>query len=260
MGEVVAKSLTFIFCDGLLLVRSGDWQPAGDDVLAELLTTRQLAAEYRVPLQGHWAKQVSGATDNAPPGYEWVRLRTLFGADVPYALAACRALGMLNWRATHQFCGRCGGVLAEHPVEVARQCAACGHVEYPGPTPAVIVRVEKEGQILLARHVQRIPHLWTCLAGYVELGESLEDAVRREVREEVGLEVDDVQYVASQHWPYPNQLMVGFRAQWRAGELKLQPEELSEARWFDPAHLPDIPPKGTMAYRLICETPAPMMG
>ncbi|HRV31966.1 MAG TPA: hypothetical protein P5169_09645, partial [Kiritimatiellia bacterium] len=115
----MAKSLTFIFCDGLLLVRSGDWQPAGDDVLAELLTTRQLAAEYRVPLQGHWAKQVSGATDNAPPGYEWVRLRTLLGADVPYALAACRALGMLNWRATHQFCGRCGGVLAEHPVEVA---------------------------------------------------------------------------------------------------------------------------------------------
>ena len=114
------------------------------------------------------------------------------------------------------------------------------------------MRVEKEGKILLAQHVQRIPDLWTCLAGYVELGESLEDCVRREVKEEAGIDVGDVRYVASQHWPYPNQLMVGFSAQWKAGELRLQPEELSAARWFDPADLPKIPPRGSMAYRLIC--------
>ncbi len=246
----------FIFYDSRLLVRADTLQPAGKDVLAELLTTRQLVATYRLPPPGREAHLVSGTTDDAPPGHEWALLRTLLGAGLPYAMAACRALGMLNWRTTHQHCVRCGGALVEHPVEVARQCPACAHVDYPGPTPAVIVRVEKAGRILLARHVQRIPHLWTCLAGYVELGESLENAVRREVHEEVGLEVGDVQYVASQHWPYPNQLMVGFRAQWRGGELKLQPEELSAARWFDPANLPDIPPKGTMAYRLICETPA----
>ena len=102
-----------------------------------------------------------------------------------------------------------------------------------GKDPAVIMRVEKEGKILLARHVQRIPNLFTCLAGYVEVGESLEDAVRREVREEVGLEVADVPYAGSQHWPHPNQLMLAFRAQWAAGELRLQADELSEARWSD---------------------------
>ena len=114
--------------------------------------------------------------------------------------------------------------------------------------PAVIVRVEKDGKILLAHHVQRIPHLWTCLAGYVELGESLEDCVRREVREEAGIEVGEVRYAVSQYWPYPNQMMVGFVAQWQAGELKLQASELTDARWFHPSELPDTPPKGTMAW------------
>jgi NAD+ diphosphatase len=113
------------------------------------------------------------------------------------------------------------------------------------------VRVEKDGKILLARHVQRIPDIYTCLAGYVELGESLEECVQREVREEAGLEVADVRYVGSQHWPYPNQLMLGFAARWKSGELKLQPEELADARWFDPADLPHIPPPGSMAHRLI---------
>ena len=141
--------------------------------------------------------------------------------------------------------------LGEHPTEVAHRCAACGHTEYPGVFVAVIVRVEKDGKILLARHVQRSQEFFTCLAGYVEVGESLEDCVRREVREEAGIEVADVRYVCSQHWPYPNQLMLAFKARWAAGELKLQADELAEARWFDPADLPNIPPEGSVAYRLI---------
>ena len=111
--------------------------------------------------------------------------------------------------------------------------------------------MEKEGRILLARHVQRIRDLFTSLAGYVEVGESLEEAVRREVREETGIEVEEVRYVGSQSWPFPNQLMVGFTAKWKAGELVLQAEELEEARWFDPADLPITPPPGSMAHRLI---------
>ncbi|HOU21783.1 MAG: NAD(+) diphosphatase [Kiritimatiellae bacterium] len=248
---MVPATATFIFCDGHLLVRAGELEPAGAATLAELRRTRAVLDEFTVRPRGDLAVAVSGAAETPPPGCEWVRLRALIGAEAPRAGPACRALGMVNWRATHRFCGRCGGPLAEHPADAAGTCAACGQVEYPSLAPAVIMRVEKAGQILLARHVQRIPDLWTCLAGYVELGESLEDCVRREVREEAGIEVADIRYVASQPWPYPNQLMVGFVAQWKSGELQLQPEELAEARWFDPADLPTIPPKGSMAWRLI---------
>ena len=243
---------TYVFCDSLLLVTAGGLEPAGAAALAELQKTRATLDDFAVRPQGFRAVGLAGAADAAPAGCEWARVRALVGAESPHAAAAGRALGMLNWRAAHRFCGACGGPLEEHPTEVARKCAACGRTEYPSLAPAVIVRVEKAGKILLAQHVQRIPDLWTCLAGYVELGESLEDCVRREVKEEAGIDVDDVRYVGSQHWPYPNQMMIGFRAQWKAGELKLQPEELSAARWFDPADLPKIPPRGSMAYRLIC--------
>ena len=242
---------TYVFCDSLLLVKAGGLEPAGAEALAELAAARPVLDDFAVRPQGCRAVGLAGAAEDAPAGCEWVRMRALVGAESPHAATAGRALGMLNWRAAHRFCGACGGPLEEHPTEVARKCAACGRLEYPSLAPAVIVRVEKAGKILLAQHVQRIPDLWTCLAGYVELGESLEDCVRREVKEEAGIDVDDVRYVGSQHWPYPNQLMVGFTAQWKAGELKLQAEELSAARWFDPDDLPKIPPPGSMAWRLI---------
>ena len=241
----------FVFCDSLRLVRAGGLEPAGVDALAALAKSRDLLDEFVVRPQGYRAAGVSGAAEAAPAGFEWARVRALVGAESPHAAAACRALGLLNWRATHRFCGACGGPLEEHPTEPARTCATCGRTDYPCISPAVIVRVEKAGKILLAQHVQRIPDLWTCLAGYVEVGESLEECVHREVREEVGIEVDDVRYAGSQHWPYPNQLMLAFTARWASGDLRPQPEEISDARWFDPADLPKIPPKGSMAYRLI---------
>jgi NAD+ diphosphatase len=242
----------FIFCDGQLLVRPGELQPAtAAEALPELLKTRAAKDSFTVRPQGFVATEVSGAADNPPPGLEWVRVRALIAVDSPFAAGACRSLGLLNWRRTHRFCGACGAPLGEHPQEVAHKCDACGHLEYPSLSAAVIVRVEKDGKILLARHVQRIQEIFTCLAGYVEVGESLEECVHREVREEVGIEVTDVRYVGSQHWPYPNQLMLAFRAQWKSGDLRLQADELSEARWFDPADLPNIPPAGSVAYRLI---------
>mgnify|MGYP001029588185 CR=1 FL=1 len=241
----------YIFCDGQLLVRAGGLEPAGEEALPELRKTREILDSFTVRPQGFLATGVFGAAEDPPPGFAWVRVRVLIGAESPWAGAACRALGMLNWRATHRFCGVCGGPMEEHPVEMAGKCAACGHVEYPAISPAVIVRVEKEGKILLGRHVQRIPDLYTCLAGYVEVGESAEECVRREVREEAGIEVSGVRYAGSQHWPYPNQLMLAFVAQWKSGDIRLQPEELSDAQWFDPSDLPNIPPEGSVAYRLI---------
>ncbi|NCA82393.1 MAG: NAD(+) diphosphatase [Opitutae bacterium] len=246
-----AARLTFIFCDGQLLVRAGGLEPAPAEILPDLLAGRAVKDTFTVRPQGVVATEVSGAAEHPPAGCEWVRLRRLIAAGAPDAVAACRALGLLNWRAKHRFCGVCGAPLGEHPTEVAHRCEACGHTDYPSVYAAVIVRVEKDGKILLARHVQRSQEFFTCLAGYVEVGESLEDCVRREVREEVGIEVADVRYVCSQHWPYPNQLMLAFKARWAAGELNLQASELAEARWFDPADLPNIPPEGSVAYRLI---------
>ena len=240
-----------VFCDGQLLVREGSLEPAAAEVASELLKTREVLDSFTVRPQGFVAAAVSGAAEAPPPGCRWVHLRALIGAESPHASDACRGLGLLNWRAKHRFCGACGRPMEEHPAEGARRCGACGHVDYPSVYPAVIVRVEKEGKILLARHAQRIQHLFTCLAGYVEVGESLEECVRREIREEAGIEVEDVRYAGSQHWPYPNQLMLAFKARWKSGELRLQAEELLEARWFDPADLPAIPPEGSVAYRLI---------
>ena len=252
MPETTPSTTTYIFCDGQLLVRTGGLEPAAAaEAMPELAKTREAKDSFTVRPQGFFAAEMSGAAENPPPGFEWARVRRLIAAGAPEAPAACRALGLLNWRRTHRFCGVCGAPLGEHPQEVAHQCAACGHLEYPSLSAAVIVRVEKDGKILLARHVQRIQEIFTCLAGYVEVGESLEDCVRREVREEVGIEVTDVRYAGSQHWPYPNQLMLAFRAKWKSGELRLQAEELSEARWFDPSDLPNIPPEGSVAYRLI---------
>ena len=241
-----------IFCDGQLLVRAGGVEPAGDGRTMEALKeTRRIMDEFVVKPQGFAAAEVSGGTDEAPAGCGWARIRALLVAEAPRAGEACRALGLLNWRSARRFCGACGGAMGEHETEIARKCGRCERVEYPAVAPAVIVRIEKEGKILLAQHVQRVQHWYTCLAGYVELGETLEEAVRREVREEAGIEVDEVRYVSSQPWPFPNQLMLGFAAKWKSGELKLQAEELSDARWFDPEDLPEIPPPGSLAYRLI---------
>ena len=142
--------------------------------------------------------------------------------------------------------------MEEHPAEgMARRCAACGTVVWPDVSPAVIVRVEKEGRILLARHAYRDREVWACIAGHLDAGETAEECVRREVREETGLEVDDIRYRGSQHWPFPNQLMLAFTARWVSGEIRVQEEELLEAGWHDPGALPRTPGRGSVAWRLI---------
>ena len=141
--------------------------------------------------------------------------------------------------------------MEEHPAEGARRCGACGHVDYPSVYPAVIVRVEKDGKILLARHVQRSQEFFTCLAGYVEVGESLEDAVHREVREEVGIEITNLRYFCSQPWPFPDSLMLAFFADYAGGEIAPDPAEIEEAGWFALDALPPLPDPVSIARRLI---------
>ena len=138
-------------------------------------------------------------------------LRQLWGTlpEVQWTIAG-RAVQLVEWARTHRYCGRCGTPTAPAPGERAMRCPSCGLLNFPRLAPAIIVLITKGDEALLARGRQFPVPMYSCLAGFVEPGETLEDAVRREVREEVGVEIDDVRYQASQPWPFPHSLMIGF--------------------------------------------------
>lgn len=186
-----------------------------------------------------------------PEGFSLIPLRELFATDEKLAPAAARAKGILEWRRTVRFCSTCGSPLEDHETFTARRCPSCGREIFPSISPCIIVLVEKEGKLLLARHRQRNCNMYTCLAGYMEPGENIEECVKREVLEETGIHVKNVRYVKSQSWPFPDQLMLGFHAEYESGELRLQEEEISEARWFSRNDLPSIPAPGSLAWDLI---------
>lgn len=190
--------------------------------------------------------------DPLPEGTERVPMRALFGAlpDEDFAIAS-RALGITAWDADHRHCGRCGAATVRSEKERVRTCTACGFGAHPRVSPAVIVLVEKEGRALLARNSRFPVPFHSTLAGFVEIGETLEETVVREIEEEVGVIVGDVRYFGSQPWPMGGSLMVAFTARWISGELRPDGEEIAEAAWYPPDALPTIPPKLSIARQLI---------
>ena len=196
--------------------------------------------------------------ENTPDGYQWCSPRTLFGGLAPPMVhALSRASMLVTWDHHHRFCGRCGTATLRDGTEPARVCPSCGHRSYPRVSPAMIVLLEAdrdagfdEPRILLA-HNQRFPDgVYSCLAGYVDAGETLEATVLREVREEVGLNARNPRYIRSQAWPLPHSLMLGFNAA-AAGEPEPDGVEIGDARWFTAGDLPHIPRQGTIARFLI---------
>jgi NAD+ diphosphatase len=180
-------------------------------------------------------------------------LFSLFGMvdETTWALAG-RAVQLVEWQRTHRFCGRCGEPTEEAPGERARRCPSCSMLLFPRLVPAVIALVERDdGRALLARNARWPTTMFSCLAGFVEPGETLEAAVRREVGEEVGIEVGDVRYWGSQAWPFPHSMMIGFRAAYLGGEITCDGEEIAEADWFRPDELPGVPPPMSIARWLI---------
>jgi NAD+ diphosphatase len=158
---------------------------------------------------------------------------------------------IVEWDRTHRFCSRCGEPTERMVNERARRCARCGLLAFPRLSPAVIVRVLRDDQILLGHNRAFPPGLYSVLAGFVEPGETLEETVEREIFEEVGIEVTDLRYFASQPWPYPNSLMLGFTARHAGGEIRVDQQELADARWFSRDNLPELPGKLSIARRLI---------
>lgn len=165
-----------------------------------------------------------------------------------------RAWQLVHFYRTHRFCGRCGSSMTRVKWETAMHCHACAHRCYPRVSPCVIVAVYRDDEILLAMNARHVKTgMYSILAGFVESGESLEQAVAREVFEEVGVEVCDIEYQGSQPWPFPHALMMGYIAKWKSGELKPDQKEIVEANWFSVSNLPLIPPKFSIAGRLIEE-------
>lgn len=187
-----------------------------------------------------------------PPGAGFRNLRTLYGrvSDDLFALAG-RASQIVEWDRTHQFCGRCGTPTEYAPGERAKRCPTCGLLSFPRLSPAIIVLVERGDEVLLARGTGFPPGMYSTLAGFVEPGESLEEAVHREVFEESGIRLSDLRYFGSQPWPFPHSLMIGFTAQYAGGEIVIDPAEIADARWFTYDMLPQVPQKLSIARRLI---------
>jgi NAD+ diphosphatase len=179
-------------------------------------------------------------------------LRGLFyRVDEDFFRMAGRAKQIVAWHTTHQFCGRCGGKTEPAPGELAMRCIHCGTMHYPRVSPAAIVLVRRGDEILLARSPGFPQGLYSVLAGFVEPGESIEEAVVREVLEEVGIEVTNVRYFGSQPWPFPNSLMIGFTADYTGGDLTPEPGEIEDAGWYTADNLPHLPPNISIARAMI---------
>lgn len=194
-----------------------------------------------------------GIENLAVPGYEFVTLRQALMASVhePFGIVG-RAWQYSYFYQTHKYCGRCGSPMSKVEWEAAMHCHSCGHRSYPRVSPCVIVAIYRDDEILLALHKRHEKRgLYANIAGFVESGESLEQAVVREIKEEVGIEVQNVTYFDSQPWPFPHALMMGFIAEWKSGEIEIDETELVEARWFTLNALPHTPPMFTIAGRLI---------
>lgn len=191
--------------------------------------------------------------DEVPDG-TWVAtpLRALHGrlTDDAWSVAG-RAFQLAEWDRTHRFCGACGGPTTPSRGERARVCAACGLRSYPRHSPAVIMRITRGDEVLLGRAPRFPAGMFSTLAGFVDPGESAEDAVRREVREEAGIEIGEPRWFGSQSWPFPHSLMLGFTAEWTAGDLERDPDELEDLGWFRRDALPILPPPASIARRLL---------
>lgn len=173
---------------------------------------------------------------------EMCSLRSLLIGDSESVLAlAGKANQILDWTLTHRYCGVCGAPTTPHPDQRALICTGCQHQYFPRINPCVIMLIVRGREVLLARSARFTSNFFSCLAGFIEVGETPEQTVIREVREEVGIEIENVRYAKSQSWPFPSQLMLGFYADYKSGEITPDAEEIAEAGWFDVSNLPTVP-------------------
>jgi NAD+ diphosphatase len=241
-----------VFVGSQLLVPEDDGQTLAPLALAEF-EAAALARHYLGRLDGLdcWALRLEAA----PSGWRPVPLRAaMMGFAAPLSALAGRAAQVMEWDRTHRYCGVCATPTELSQHERARRCPSCNHTAYPRLSPSMMALVWREGELLLARGPHFVNGMYSALAGFVEAGESLEECVRREVHEEVGVQVADLRYFGSQSWPFPHSLMVAYTARWTGGEIVAQPDEIEHAAWFGVECLPNIPPRFSISGHLIRDT------
>ena len=244
----------FAFCgSALLMSQSGERMEIPMAHALQELGVEALRTQYLGTLRGRhcFSAEIAPETQ-APSGMGWFGLRRLFGQidETGYALAV-RAVQIVEWDRTHQFCGACGTATESRREERVRVCPACSHAAYPRLSPAVMMLVRRGRELLLGRSPHFAPGVYSALAGFVEPGETLEACVEREVMEEVGVKVGKLRYFGSQSWPFPHSLMIAFFADYAGGEIALQPEEIEDAQWFSVDALPALPMPVSISRRLI---------
>jgi NAD+ diphosphatase len=208
---------------------------------------------YLGTLNGHhcYCAEVS-ENISLPKGMVSYGLRYLYGRiEESHHKIAMKASHIITWDSTDRFCSRCRAEMNRAKGMRAKECPGCGFLSFPRISPAVIVLIERENRVLLARVKRITAELYSVLAGFVEPGETLEEAAKREIEEEVGIRVKNIRYFGSQPWPFPDSLMIGFTAEYENGEIRIDETEISEAGWFDPEKLPAIPGKISIARQLI---------
>jgi len=238
--------INLVFRGDALLVANGDLSLPDNLTLAHL----RIAPEHCLPvglLNGRYCQTTwLGTPQSQLEGFAFRRLRSLFGAfDDTLLAVAGRAYQIAEWARTHRYCGACATATVQVDGERCLRCPACRHAAYPRISPAMMVLVKKGDSLLLARHTHSPTGYFTALAGFLEAGESIEDAIHREVMEEVGLRVANLRYFGSQPWPFPHSLMVAFTAEYTSGDIVVDASEIEEARWVGPQDpFPLVPPLG----------------
>ena len=252
IAPATAHAWCFAFVEGKLLLPEAEAAPLAPHApqwFEPLAQSRHFLG--RLDDLDCWALRLS----EVPQGWRAVPLRAaMMQFAEPLMGLAGRAAQVLEWDRTHRFCGACGTPTELHANDRARTCPACGQSAYPRISPAMMVLVWREGQLLLARSPHYVPGVFSALAGFVEAGESLEDCVHREVAEEVSVTVTDLRYYGSQSWPFPHSLMVAYTARWVSGEIVPQAGEIEAADWFAIDALPGIPPRFSISGHLIRDT------
>lgn len=242
----IGETRIFLFHGGRVLLRTSDLSLPGPD--AGLSIDPEVIHPVGVWQQKVYQTSWSSSDVVQHPDYSWHSLRSLLGVlDGEFLGLAGRAYQLAEWARTHRYCGACATPMKLATGDRSFVCPACGMTAYPRISPAMMVLIRKGDQVLLALHANAPYKRFTALAGFLEAGESVEEAIHREVYEEVGLKVHNLQYFSSQSWPFPHSLMLAFTADYLEGEIRVDPNEIAEARWFGPDdEWPERPADGAM--------------
>ena len=245
------QNLYFIFCKGDILLTDDNQIPSGTEAPVHLEPWNTL---HHLPVLDEYNCYTTRIdTPIIAEGWKMVGLRSSFDIlPAPLYDMAGKAQEILYWDQNTKFCGVCGAPMKLH-TDISKRCINCGKEVWPALATAIIVAITRNDhkEILLVQSNKFKKDYMGLVAGFVETGETLEECVVREVMEETHISIKNIQYFASQPWPYPCGLMVGFTAEYAGGNLQLQRSELNKGGWFSRDNLPDIPGKVSLARRLI---------